>query len=496
MTYTEPVRVAGGAVRGSLEKGIRVFRGIPYAAPPVGELRWKAPAPPVPWEGVLDCVRWAKSPVQGPQGPFWMWTKEFIIEDTGYSEDCLYLNVWTGAEAPERRPVIVFFHGGNLISGGPSCEIYSGQSLAEKGAVYVSVGFRVGIPGLLATTDLAAENETGVSGNWLILDQLASLRWIRDNIAAFGGDPDNVTITGLSAGANNVNSLCVIPQAKGLFRRAFAMSFMNYGYMEDTRGWKTLAELTAIGDAYTAGRSLKEMREIPAETFPTAPVLCNIAIDGQLLSRSFTESVNAGDSDGIPCIQGMVAEDGLLCRLIPIGAPVDAEKTVEAVRSWFGEDAEQALSLYPVDPEHPETALDAMGHDAFLTSMLMFAAERSRHGAQPTWLYEFTHVTPGVGSDVYGAFHSSDMPYFWNIFSDERKDDWTEKDFALGDRLSSALIRFAEGENPDPSGAWQPSDGEARCLIGAEECRMAPMDPRKRELWERKIREKMSGRKS
>ena len=491
MNFTDPVRVTGGSVRGYQEDGINVFKGIPFAAPPVGDLRWKAPQPPVPWEGTLSCTEWAKSPIQGPQGPFWMWTKEFIIEDTGYSEDCLYLNIWTPAEKAEKRPVIVFFHGGNLISGGPSCEIYSGQELAKKGVVYVSVGFRVGILGLLAATALSEENESGVSGNTLILDQLFSLQWIRKNIAAFGGDPDNVTITGLSAGANNVNTLCVIPQAKGLFRRAFAMSFMNYGYMEDTRGWKTLETLTAAGDALLAGRSLAEMRAIPAEEFLNMTYPSNIAIDGCLLKHSFTESVNEGDTDGIPFIQGMVKEDGLLCRLIPIGAPVDEEKTLAAIQAYFGEDTEKALELYPLNREHPDLTLSELGHDAFLTSMLLFAEERFHHGSQPTWLYEFAHVTPGAGSDIYGAFHSSDMPYFWNVFSDERKNDWTEKDFALGDRLSDALIRFARGEEPDPSGAWKPSDGNERCVIDADGYHSLPMDGKKKELWEKKIREKM-----
>lgn len=215
--YTGTVSVTGGQIRGYREDGTDIYKGIPYAAPPVGKLRWRPPHPVVSWEGIKECTAWAASPIQMEQMPVLMWTREFIIENTGYSEDCLYLNVWTASDKKDKKPVIVYSHGGNLVSGVTSCEIYGGSELAKKGVVYVSVGFRVGILGLLATSKLSAESETGTSGNYMLLDQIAALKWVRENITAFGGDPDNVTISGLSAGSDNVNAISVSLLAKGLF---------------------------------------------------------------------------------------------------------------------------------------------------------------------------------------------------------------------------------------------------------------------------------------
>ena len=227
---TKKITVDGGEIRGyfSSNEAVSVFKGIPYAAPPVGNLRWKAPAPVVPWDGVKECTKWSASAIQAEQKPFAVWTKEFIIADTGYSEDCLYLNVWAPNDNKSKHPVIVYIHGGNYKSGGSSCEIYDGTHFAERGVVLVSMNFRVGTLGCLAMTALSQESEHGVSGNYMLLDQVAALKWVKDNISNFGGDPDNVTIMGQSTGAGSVNVLTVMPLAKGLFKRAISMSYNNF----------------------------------------------------------------------------------------------------------------------------------------------------------------------------------------------------------------------------------------------------------------------------
>lgn len=488
---TGSVNVAGGKICGCNENGINIYKGIPYAAPPVGELRWKAPKPPVSWNGVKECVKWEKSPVQMEQKPFFAWTKEFIIEDTGYSEDCLYLNVWAPDDMCGKKPVIVFFHGGNLISGGPSCEIYEGQRIAAKGAVYVSVGFRVGILGLLACTALSEENEHGVSGNYMLLDQIAALEWVRDNIAGFGGDPDNVTITGLSAGGCNVNALAVSPLAKGLFRRVFAISYLDYGHIGIIRPWASLTELSAKGDELFAGMSLEEMRAIPAEDMLKKVYPVNMCVDGYVLPEAFTEAVNDGATDGLDYIAGMVAGDGMAYKLTPFGAQIDEQKALALINDFFGDLAEEALSVYNLNKQFPDMTFTQMGHDAFLASLYMFGDTRRDRNSGNTYIYEFVHVMPGKDSEMFGAFHSSDMPYFWNIFSDERKDAWTQADRELGEKLCKALVSFAASGRTDDSGGWEPYSGTYCCNIGINGYEKSIMNEKKLLFWKKTINSKV-----
>ncbi len=489
---TETVNVAGGKICGYNENGINIYKGIPYAAPPVGELRWKEPQPPVSWYGVKECIKWEKSPIQMEQKPFYAWTKEFIIEDTGYSEDCLYLNVWAPEDMCGKKPVIVFFHGGNLVSGGPSCEIYDGRSIAAKGAVYVTVGFRVGILGLLACTALSEENEHGVSGNYMLLDQIAALEWVRDNIAKFGGDQDNVTITGLSAGGCNVNALAVSPLAKGLFKRAFAISYLDYGHIGLIRPWATLKELSTKGDELFAGMSLEEMRRIPAEDMLKKVFPVNMCVDGYVLPEPFTEAVNNGGTDGLDYIAGMVAGDGVAYKLTPFGAQIDEQKALAIINDFFGDLADDLLSMYELNKQFPDVTFTQMGHDAFLASLYMFGDIRNERNAGNTYIYEFMHIMPGKGSEMFGAFHSSDMPYFWNIFSDERMNDWTDADRALGDKLCGALVSFASSGRTDEAGGWIPYNGTGCCTVGINGYENRTMDEKKLSFWKKAIKNRLN----
>jgi para-nitrobenzyl esterase len=217
------VQTDAGKISGTIseDKSIHIFKGIPFAAPPVGDLRWKAPQPVTLWNGVKECADFSKSPIQGKPNEFGVYTREFLIKDEPLSEDCLYLNVWTGAKTPtEKRPVMVWIYGGGFVSGGTNVPIYDGEALAKKGIILVSINYRVGILGFLAHPELTKESPNHTSGNYGLMDQLAALKWVQKNIAAFGGDPANVTIAGQSAGSMSVNDLVASPLSRGLFNKA------------------------------------------------------------------------------------------------------------------------------------------------------------------------------------------------------------------------------------------------------------------------------------
>src|SRR6201996_1636746 len=221
------VRTEAGLVSGVANStgDVTAYKGIPFAAPPVGELRWKAPEPVKHWDGVRKCDAFGPSPMQDKPIPFAVYTSEFLIPEAPISEDCLYLNVWTGAKAKtEKKAVFVWIYGGGFTSGGSACDIYNGEALAKKGVVFVSINYRVGVFGFFAHPELTKESLIHSSGNYGLMDQIAALKWVKKNIAAFGGDPDNVTIAGQSAGSMSVNALVSSPLTKGLFNRAIAES--------------------------------------------------------------------------------------------------------------------------------------------------------------------------------------------------------------------------------------------------------------------------------
>jgi para-nitrobenzyl esterase len=244
-TAADPVKTQAGRVAGTTNAGgdVRIFRGIPFAAPPVGALRWKAPQPVKPWTGVRNCTAFGPSPMQNDPAPFSMWTEEYLIPKDPIDEDCLYLNVWTGARsAAEKRPVLVWIYGGGFVSGGSAVPIYDGEAMAKKGILFVSINYRVGVFGFFAHPELTRESGRGASGNYGLMDQVAALQWVQQNIAAFGGDPGNVTVAGQSAGAMSVNCLVASPLAKGLFTKAIAHSGASFG-----RNILTLREAEAGG---------------------------------------------------------------------------------------------------------------------------------------------------------------------------------------------------------------------------------------------------------
>ena len=402
------VATTAGAVRGETIDGVRVFRGIPFAAPPVGDLRWRAPQPAAAWEQPHDALAFGT--------PCWQPRIEGFY-DRGpieRSEDCLYLNVWTRAEAGDQAPVMVWIHGGGLVIGHGHLPMYDGGALTEQGVVLVSINYRLGALGFLAHEELSAESENGVSGNYGILDQIAALTWVRDNIAAFGGDAGNVTIFGESAGSWSVCELYASPLAKGLFHRAIGQSGGCF------------APHPTLDAGHTAGASLAEileapdlaaMRALPAETIYAKIEEASwnpggwINVDGQGFLEP-AETVAAGQHSRVPVLVGSTADEGT--TLFADMEDIDEETWRGNVATAWGDQAEDILAAYAEDAaEGPNAAQRRILSDQYFAwQMRTWAREHTAHG-DPAWLYHFTHV-PDLGGEYgtsFGAFHAAEIPY-------------------------------------------------------------------------------------
>ena len=468
------VAVTGGMISGTTNEdgSVLIFKGIPYAAPPVGDLRWKGPQPVESWEGVKECTQYSAAAVQPEQAPFMMWTEEFIIDGTlGYSEDCLYLNVWAPKDA-ENAPVVMFIHGGANTSGGASCDVYDGEAMAKKGIVYVDINYRVGIFGFLASTELSAENEDHVSGNYAIQDQIAALKWIQENIASFGGDPSRVTIAGQSAGSLNVNMLSVCPEAAGLFENAVTMSFNVID-----SSFVSLSEKEAEGDALLDGRSLEEMRALNQDEVQelSGSIGADYCIDGKYVTANVLDTLRAGEGNNVNILTGMVTGDTLLFGSFLAGggfagggAGAEVPTTVEAYEALAAEKtgdlAELFLAAYRAGSEEEIPALlDESSFDNAVALQMANANARFVNGDAKTYVYMFTHSMPGTDPISTGAFHTADVPYWFNHFSASRADLWTDVDYMVGDTMSGFLANLAATGDPNGEGlpTWSAFDPAA-----------------------------------
>ena len=457
--------VTGGTISGatSADGSVNIYKGIPFAAPPVGDLRWKAPQPVEPWEGVRACTEYSAAAVQPEQAPFLMWTTEFIIDTSkGYSEDCLYLNVWAPAEA-KGAPVILYIHGGGNTSGGASCDVYDGEAIAKKGVVYVDCNYRVGIFGFLAASELSAEDPDGVSGNYAIKDLVAALQWIKDNIATFGGDPSNVTIAGQSAGSQNVNQLTLCPEAQGLFSNAVTMSYNLVGSQ-----YVTLADKEAEGDAIFAGRTLEQMRALSQDEVQAltssglGDAVASYNVDGKWVPGNYDEVLAAGNGLDVNVVTGMVTGDSTIFGSFLTGAsalnpdvvdPTTVDEYTKAAQDKLGDLADLFLAAYPVASDDEVAAqVAASSADASVVQQFVNADERKANGVANVYVYLFTHAMPGPEAEAMGAFHTADVPYWINHFSDERADYWTDVDYALGDAMSTYLVNLATSGDVNGSG--------------------------------------------
>ena len=447
----------------ALANGIHAWMDVPYAAPPVGEMRWAAPAPAEPWEGVRDATAFGENCVQ-PQ----LMVEPFVDEPRPQSEDCLTLNVWSGAErSDEGRPVMVWIHGGALIYGSGDTD---GAPLAEQGVVLVSINYRLGPLGFFAHPELSAASPHGVSGNQGFLDQIAALRWVRDNIEAFGGDPNRVTIFGESAGSLSVSTLMASPLAAGLFHRAIGQSgsiFANrHGLTADSDG-------DGDGGGEALGVQLAEALGAPAEnavaTLRERDAMEVLAtwdegttfndyyrqpvIDGWLLPAAAREIFAAGQHNDVPLMVGSNADEG--SAIHPVVAPNAAASTA-AYAAWLqerlGSDlAERALELYPAatDEAVAQALSDVVCDDMFTWAMRVWA---DAAGEAPVYLYYFSRVPPGEFGEKYGSYHAAEIPY---VFAQMDAATTSAEDAQLATAMSAAWVRFAA--TGDPNGGDLPA---------------------------------------
>ncbi len=441
------VRTHSGMLSGTEVSDVRVFKGIPYAAPPVDELRWQPPQPVEPWSGVRTADSFAASCMQDPPPPGSFYQLEFFEVVEPMSEDCLYLNVWTpAAAAGEKRPVIVWIHGGAFRQGSGSMSTFDGTGLATKGLVVVTINYRLGVFGLLAHPELTAESPHHASGNYGLLDQLAALEWVRRSIEAFGGDADNVTIVGQSAGAASINQLMASPLAVGLFQKAILQSgsAFAFGGSPDL----ATAEQSGVEFAETIGApSLAALRALPADTVHVRGRRASVStvVDGFVLEDDARTVFNEGRQVAVPMLTGSTADEGT-----PMFGP---GMTTEAYREMaarnYGDEAERYLDLYPAASDEDA---GLMFGAAFADRLAWGAHTLARLHAQSTgedvFVYYFTRIPPGRDSDRYRSYHSAELVYVFDTLEAVNR-PWTSVDRRIADQMSSYWANFATTGNPN-----------------------------------------------
>jgi len=460
--HAPTVAIPDGSIRGVSADGVSAFKGIPYAAPPVDELRWRAPQPVVAWNGVRDGSGFGHDCMQVPA------TGDPAIITTTPSEDCLYLNVWR-PDGADRLPVMVWIHGGGFVNGGSSARIYDGTRLAQRGMIVVSLNYRLGRLGFFAHPALLAA-QPKEAGNFGLMDQIAALRWVRDNITAFGGDPDKVTLVGESAGGASVLSLVTSPAATGLFRGAMVLSgggrvalfsrpMTGDGAVPtaadtDARYAKTLG---IEGDADTA---LAALRAVPGEELVegwTLPVLLGGVfrgeqrydgtpmVDGTIVTGTPQQAFAAGAQTKVPIIVGTTAQD------LPLQMPPPPDPM-----AWFGEGAAAAAKVFnPGGGAPAEAVLSGLGADMSMHEPARFVARSVTAAGRPAWLYRFSYVNEAAANRDAGAVHGEDVAYLFDNVELRYGAATTDADRAAGHALAGYLVNFVR--TGDPNGPELPA---------------------------------------
>lgn len=448
-----------GKIEGAFnaDEAVRIFKGIPYAAPPIHDLRWAAPQTVQKWDGIKPCKEFSPSPIQNKPTPFYCWTEEFIAKPEPLSEDCLYLNVWTSAKSSkEKQPVFVWIYGGGLVSGSSNCDIYDGEEMAKQGVVFVSINYRVGVLGFMAHPELSTASEHKVSGNYGFLDQIAALKWIQNNIASFGGDPNNVTIAGQSAGAFSVNTLIASPLTAGLFHKGILQS----GGLLSNRLQQSLEDVEKDGMHFmeiAGANSIEALREISAEQIQaisndTAVGRFGVTLDDHVLPKDLLQHFEKGQHHQVPMMAGWVTGDG---SFLGQSNMTVAEYEAEA-KTLYGEQAASYLEIFPASKTEEVRQMKSkltLINFAGMTPHLL-----SGFNEQPIFVYEFGHVPPDKpGFPNFGAFHTSEVPFALHTLHTWGR-PWRPIDQEVEKMMSAYWVNFAKTGNPngDDVPVWKP----------------------------------------
>lgn len=450
------VKTDSGKVEGKQDGAVRAFLGVPYAAPPVGKLRWKVPQPVAKWSGVRKTTEFGARCMQGPIYP------DMIFRDSGSSEDCLYLNVWTPAKSTkEKLPVMVWIYGGGYIAGATSEPRQDGTNLAKnQNVVVVSMNYRLGVFGFFVHPELAKESGHDSAGNYGLLDQHAALEWVHDNIAAFGGDPANVTIFGESAGSFSVSAQMASPLSNGLFEKAIGESggaFSRTGLSFDALATREEKDPKTLGAMVGGASTLAEFRAIPAQKLLDATMKQNGGfgfgpdVDGYFLPQSPEEIFKAGKQNDVPLLAGWNHDEG---SFSVAGMKVTSENFRALAEKEFGGNTDEFMKLYPsaTDEQAQRSAEDAAGDQFIAWSTWRWISAQATTGKQPIYRYRFDLGPTDATTGKRVAFHSSEIEYVFGQLDSRPHVTWTTEDRQLSAEMQKYWANFARSGDPNGEG--------------------------------------------
>ena len=452
-TFPQSVKIDTGQLIGvpSSDPAVMSYKGVPFAAAPVGNLRWKPPMAPAKWNGVLKADHYSPACLQRSRG-----------EQNASSEDCLYLNIWSPAKSPtDKLPVMVWLFGGGFSGGNGSSPEFEAVGLAKRGVIVVSINYRLGLLGFLTAPELDAESPHHVSGNYGLLDQVESLKWVQRNIAAFGGDPTRVTIFGQSAGGGSVQFMAVLPQARGLFQRAISQSgtmdtgdpllwqgAMSYRTLREaeTNDWYYLHSVGVDSMVKLRGMTAEQIMNLPAPPFPPFPPFFCPVMDGYVMPATYDEIYRQQKQTDVPFMIGTAAED-------LSGTPV-FKTTLAAYRNWAQEKfftmTDEFIRLYPAATDEEAGAAENLAfHDQNRVSKLGWANKYQKGLQSKIYIYFWNHPWPG--QEARGAFHGSEIPFVMGSLPSV-KQPWTQDDQKIADVMTQYWANFATTGNPNGKG--------------------------------------------
>jgi para-nitrobenzyl esterase len=442
-----------GAISGISASGLSIYKGVPFAAPPLGDLRWRPPVHVAPWNGTRKADAFAPACMQvGVSMPG--------ETPPAVSEDCLYLNIWTPAKnAHQHLPVIVWIYGGGYVNGSASMPLYWGDQLAQKGVIVVTIAYRLGMLGFLAHPELTRESPHQSSGNYGLMDQIAALEWVQRNIAAFGGDPKNVTIAGQSSGAISVSILMASPLAKGLFQRAIGESGGLFEPVQLAPKF-LLANAERDGEKYAASlgaTSLQQLRLLPASRLTgDAGGICHPVIEPYLLPVSPYEAFASGKQNDVPLLIGSNAEEAR--ALIDVTHETAAAFNSDMEHS-VGQLPPPLLAAYPhaTDEEAKQARLGLEGDLRFGWDMWAWARLQAGTGQKSVYYYSFRQQPPFPAASIYAGWGASHYADLWYVFDhlDQEPWLWTKADRKLAEEMSGYWVNFAKSGNPNGPGLPQ-----------------------------------------